>query len=145
MSPAVAVRDADDAVHARLRAQFLDAAPDVAYCGREFRVYRSMRIADAARFYAALHARWDGTQLDDDLALCGLRPGFEVRRMKRAFQRALVLALACAARPATLVVEYGDEFDEPPTRALLQRALGRVSRAIVTYRSEPGDDAGWYA
>ena len=104
-----------------------------------------MRIADATRFYAALNARWDQAQLDADLALAGLAPEFEVKRMKRAYQRALVLALSCASTPATLVVEYGDEFDEAPAAALLQRAVERAEHAIVTYRGAPGDHAGWYA
>ena len=145
MSEHVAVRDATDSVHAELRARYLDAGTDLAYCGQEFRVYRSMKIADAARFYAALNSKWDATQLEDDLSLAGLEPEFEVRRMKRAYQRALVLALACAAKPATLVVEYGDEFDEAPAAALLRRAIGRASHAIVTYREGPGEHAGWYA
>jgi hypothetical protein len=132
-------------VHAELRARYLDTSANLAYCGQEFRVYRSMKIADAARFYAALNTKWDAAQLDDDLALAGLAPDFEVRRMKRAYQRALVLALACAATPATLVVEYGDEFDEAPAAALLQRAVTRAERAIVTYRSGPGDHAAWYS
>ncbi len=137
--------DADDAVHADLRARYLDARENLAYCGREFRVYRSMRIADAKRFYAALNATWDAAQLDADLELAGLAPEFEVRRMKRAYQRALVLALSCASKPQTLVVEYGDEFDEAPAAALLERAVARTPHAIVTYRSQPGEHARWYA
>ncbi len=103
-----------------------------------------MRIGDATRFYAALHATWDAAQLEADLDLAGLAPEFEVKRMKRAYQRALVLALSCAAQPDTLVVEYGDEFDEAPAAALLQRAVERVPHAIVTYRGEPGAHAAWY-
>ena len=145
MNDRVALCDASDAVHADLRARYLDAPIDLAYCGEEFRVYRSMRIADAIRFYAALNTRWDRGQLDADLALAGLAPEFEVRRMKRAYQRALVLALSCAPGPKTLVVEYGDEFDEAPAAALLERAVARAEHAIVTYRETSGEHAAWYA
>jgi ABC-type multidrug transport system ATPase subunit len=49
-------------VHAELRARYLDTSANIAYCGQEFRVYRSMKIADAARFYAALNTKWDATK-----------------------------------------------------------------------------------
>ncbi len=136
-----AVVGADDAFHARLRARFglspspqaLEAPRGLAYCGREFRIYPTMSIADAIRFYGAIHERWNAEQLTDDLLASNLRPEFEVRRMKRAYQRALVLALATAAEPAALVVEHAEEFDEPPTALLLERVVRRTPYALATY------------
>ena len=92
-----------------------------------------MRIADANRFYATLHARWNDVRLREFLVLAGLDERFEIRRMKRAFQRALVLAYALASEPAVLVVENAEEFDEERLHALLERAIDFVPRAIVTY------------
>ncbi|GAC1627151.1 MAG: hypothetical protein NVS4B5_18640 [Vulcanimicrobiaceae bacterium] len=108
----------------------------LAYCGREYRVYPSMRVADAARFYAALHERWDAARLHDVLALAGLDERFEIRRMKRAYQRALVVAFAIASVPEMLVVENVEEFDEAPSFASLQRAVDLVPRSIVTYGAD---------
>ena len=140
----VAISDASEAYCARLRARF-GLAPDagpatdpaaprgLAYCGREFRADPSMTIADAARFYGTLHARWNTARLLDLLRLAGLEERFEIGRMKRAFQRAIVLAFALASEPDVLIVENAEEFDEDGARAVLERALALVSRAIVTY------------
>ncbi len=103
-----------------------------------------MRISEAIRFYATLHDRWDAERLAADLAVATLRPDFEVRRMKRAFQRALVLALACAAEPNTLVIENGEEFNEAPALRLLERAVGRTPSALVTYAGEAQADAALF-
>jgi ABC-type uncharacterized transport system ATPase subunit len=139
-----AVTAADDAFHTRLRGRFgltprgapLDAYAAVAYCGREFRVYPSMRVGEAVRFYAALHERWNAEALRDDLERTNLGDDVEVRRMKRAYQRALVLALALATEPELLVVESAHEFDEPAAAELLGAAVRRVPRALVTYEGE---------
>ncbi len=137
----IAICDAPDAFCTRLRARF-GLAPGggaslsprgLGYCGREFRAYPSMRIADAVRFYAALHARWNGARLREHLALAGLEERFEIGRMKRAFQRTLVLVLALAPEPDLLVVENAEEFDEERPHALLQRAVDVVPRVVVTY------------
>ena len=53
--------------------------------------------------------------------------------MKRAYQRALVLALAAAAEPTLLVIENAEEFDEPATLRLLERAVRRTHYALATY------------
>lgn len=138
----VAVADASEAYCARLRARFglaRDAVGDpaaprgLAYCGREFRAYPSMRVADASRFYRTLHERWDDARLAELLRLAGLEERFEIGRMKRAFQRAIVLAFALASEPDVLVVENAEEFDEDGARAVLERALALVPRTILTY------------
>ena len=111
------------------------ARRDVGYAGAEYRVYGFMRVADAVRFYGALHATWDGAQLAADLNAAGLTPQLEVRRMKTAYQRALVLALIAAARPETLVIERADQFDATAAAELLDRVVRRAPRALVTYAS----------
>ncbi len=147
-----AIVGADPAFHTRLRACF-GLAPSssdpvaprgLAYCGQEFRIYPSMRIAEAVRFYAAIHERWDAERLAADLAVANMRPEFEVRRMKRAYQRALVVALATAAEPVSLVVENAEEFDEAPTLLLLQRVLRRTPFALVTYGEGAQADAAFF-
>lgn len=137
----IAIVAATDAFHAALRARCglgpahpSDGVPiGLGYCGREYRAYPAMRIADAARFYGALNRGWDAERLREDLALAGLHERFEIKRMKRAFQRTLVLALAMAARPELLVVEHAEEFDEPGAHALLEASVARAPRVIVTY------------
>jgi ABC-type multidrug transport system ATPase subunit len=124
--------------------QTLEAPRGLAYCGREFRIYPSMRIGEALRFYAALHERWDAARLEADLEAANLRPEFEVRRMKRAYQRALVLALATAAEPTMLVIENAEEFDEPATLRLLDRAVRRTPYALATYGPEAQADAALF-
>ncbi len=150
----IAVVDADEAFHVRLRARFglapsvraLDPPRGLAYCGSEFRIYPFMRIADAVRFFSAIHDRWDAERLEADFELSRLDGSFEIRRMKRAYQRALVLALAAAAAPTTLVVERGEEFDDGPPSALLARAVERAPAALVTFGGEtwPVPGAGTY-
>jgi hypothetical protein len=96
------------------------------------------------RFYAAIHERWNVGRLEADLAVANLRPEFEVRRMKRAYQRALVVALATAAEPASLVIENAEEFDEAPTALLLERVLRRTPYALVTYGEGAQADAAFF-
>jgi hypothetical protein len=139
-----ALTSADKAFHLTLRTRFglvpsqtvAGVRPGFAYCGREFRVYPSMRIGDAIRFYSALNERWNAETLTGDLRAAGLEERFEIKRMKTAYQRVLVLAFALAAEPRVLVVEAGEEFDEPPALAFLERAVARVPRALVTYSEE---------
>ena len=147
-----AIVGADDAFHARLRTCFglapssqeLVAPRGLAYCGREFRIYPSMRIAEAVRFYSAINERWNAEQLAADLAAANLRPEFEVRRMKRAYQRALVVALATATEPHSLVVENAEEFDEPAAALWLERALRRTPFALATYAEGAQADAALF-
>ncbi|GAC1308280.1 MAG: hypothetical protein NVSMB21_13390 [Vulcanimicrobiaceae bacterium] len=141
LAPRIAIVDTTAAFHVRLRALcgLGPAAPSdgkpigLGYCGREFRAYPAMTIGDASRLYGALNAGWDAPRLHADLALAGMHDRFEIKRMKRGFQRAIVLAYAMAARPELLVVENAEEFDEPGAFALLEVSVTRVDRAIVTY------------
>jgi hypothetical protein len=64
--------------------------------------------------------------------------------MKRAYQRTLVLALSAASLPSTLVVENAEQFDEPPARALLARAIERAPAALVTFEGDAPDDLAAY-
>jgi len=140
----LAVVGAGEAFHRALRARCglvpshasPGVRPGLAYCGREFRVYSSMKISDAIRFYSALNQTWSTETLAGDLRAAGLDERFEVKRMKSAYQRALVLALALAAEPHALVVECGEEFDRPAALALLERAVARVPKTLVTYTGE---------
>ena len=145
----VAVTAADDAFHERLRARFglapspraLDVPRALGYCGADYRVYPFMRVADAVRFFSAINDRWNAERLEADFEVARLDGSFEIRRMKRAYQRALVLALAVAAEPTTLVVENGEEFDDAPPAALLARAVERSATAIVTFGGDARPDA----
>ncbi len=144
----VAVVGADAAFHAGLRAHYglapsprsLDVPRGLGYCGAEYRIYPFMRISDAVRFFSAIHDRWDGERLEADFELARLDGSFEIRRMKRAYQRALVLALAAAATPAMLVVEHAEEFDDGPPAALLARCIERAPTALVTFGADARPD-----
>jgi hypothetical protein len=132
----IAIERAGSDAEARLRAACgLHGPADpkgLGYCGRDFRVYRWMTIAQARAYYASPGAL-DRALLDESLAASHLSPGIRIGRMKRAYQRALVLALLTAADPEVLVVEGGEEFDEAPARALLLAAVARARRAVVTF------------
>lgn len=143
----------DDAFHATLRARFRlvpGASPRLAdhdgvgYVGRDFRVYEYMQVGFARRFYATLHERWDADGLATALQIAGLDDHFDVRRMKRAYKRALVLAFALAATPRMLVVEGAEEFDEAGARALLAHAIETVPAVVVTYGPETAIEREWY-
>ena len=120
------------------------AHDDLGYVGREFRVYEYMQVGFAVRFYATLHERWDAEALARALQTAGLEERFDVRRMKRAYKRALVLAFALAASPHVLVVEGAEEFDEPGARALLERAVADAPTVVVTYAAEAAIDRSWF-
>jgi hypothetical protein len=62
--------------------------------------------------------------------------------MKTVYQRALVLALIGAARPATLVIERADQFDVAPAAGLLERVVQRATYALLTYAPTPAVEAG---
>lgn len=143
MSERIALSDASDQTHATLRARYA-ARRDAGYAGADYRVYGYMRVADAVRYYGAIHARWDAAQLASDLQATGLSAELEVRRMKTVYQRALVLALIAAARPATLVIERADQFDAQPAAELLERVVRRAPWALVTYASGTAPPAGLF-
>jgi len=103
------------------------------YVGREFRAYPSMRIADAGRFYAALRPCWNAGRFAELTTTAGLHGGFAIGRMKRAFQRVLVLAIAAASEPERIAVEGGEEFDEPGALAALALTLSSQAAVIVTF------------
>ncbi len=124
------------AVERRLREEtgFLSAEPDprrLGYCGRDFRTYGRLTVAEAATLYENV-APLDRALLAHYLGTANLEPALIVRRMKRAYHRALVLALIASASPALLVVEGSDEFNEPPAARMLEEALRNAPRAIVT-------------
>ncbi len=152
----IALVDATDATHKLLRAAY-GLAPGarsgananasvegVGYVGHEFRVYPYMRVAEATRFVAAIHRRWDLAVAERYFEIAGIGSNFEIRRLKRAFQRALVLCYALAGTPSRLVVENAEEFDEPGTRALLARAIADVPEVVVTYGAGAEVDRAWY-
>ncbi len=143
MGERIALTDASDQTHAALRARYA-ARRDAGYAGADYRVYGYMRVADAVRYYGAIHARWDSAQLAADLEATGLSAGLEVRRMKTVYQRALVLALIAAAQPATLVIERADQFDAQPAAELLERVVRRAPWALVTYASDTIPPAGLF-
>ncbi len=139
----IAFVDASDETHAALRGAYA-ARSGAAYACADDRVYGFMRVADAMRFYGAINARWDREQLIADLESAGLTAKLEVRRMRTAFQRALVVALIAATRPDALVVERADQFDAEAAAALLARIVRRVPHAVVTYAPGAAVPPGLY-
>ena len=143
MGERIALTDASDQTHAALRARYA-ARRDAGYAGADYRVYGYMRVADAVRYYGAIHVPWDAAQLAADLQATGLSAELEVRRMKTVYQRALVLALIAAAQPATLVIERADQFDAQPAADLLERVVRRAPWALVTYAGGTTPPAGLF-
>ncbi len=153
-----AIVDATDATHASLRAAYgltpgsrsnaradvRAAASDLGYVGHEFRVYPYMRVSEATRFIAAIHRSWDPVVAERYFEIAGIGSNFEIRRLKRAYQRALVLCYALAGNPARLVIENAEEFDEPGTRALLASAIASAPDVVVTYGAGAEIDRAWY-
>jgi hypothetical protein len=112
----------------------------IGYCGFDFRSYGYMQIGNAAAFFERI-APVDSALLSEYLAVAGLEAAHDTRRMKTAYQRALVLAIAAACRPEILVVERGGQFNEARPLALLREVVQRSPRAIVTYEEAAPDDA----
>jgi hypothetical protein len=118
----------------RARTGFRDGTPDprrLGYCGREFRTYGRLRVGEAAAFYGGV-CELDRALLDRYLRQAGLDDGLIIRRMKRGYHRALVLALIAASSPDLLVVEGAEDFNEAAPAALLEETIARAPRAIVT-------------
>ena len=112
--------EADAAVARALAAQ---KHGRTAYAGRDVRPYPYMSVGAAERFQAAISKPWDERRF---LAVCGaagLQRTHAVRRLKRSFARALVVALLVATTPNVLVIEGAEELDEA--------AAGAVDQAIV--------------
>ncbi len=112
---------------------FRSGITPVAYAGHDFRAYDTMTVGGALAFYASLSREWNASQAAADLVLADLDERLDIRRLKRAFARALALAIV-VAKPANLVVvEHGEQFDQEPPKALLDAVVARTPNAIVTY------------
>lgn len=141
----VALVGATPATHDALRREAGLAPPHtVGYAGREYRVYSHMRVAEATRFYASLCKRWDPGALQRGFDLAGIGDNFEIRRLKRAYQRALVLCYVLAQNPRRAVIEAGDEFDEAGPCRLLEHAVASVPSALVTFGGDAPFERAWF-
>lgn len=107
----------------------------IAHAGRDLRPYPYMSVGRAERFQAAISKPWDATRFATVRAAAGLESYHAIRRLKRSYARALVVALLVATSPDVLVIEGIEELDEAATGAL-DRAFELVPTVLVTCATE---------
>lgn len=142
----LAIVGASKAVHDALRhgagisaaghGRYVSGLTPVAYAGKDFRAYDHMTVGRARTFYKRVAGDFDDERLGADLALADLDERLEIRRLKRAYARALALAIVVAKPYRLLVVENGEQFDAEPTHRLLADVVRRSADAIVTYADD---------
>ena|GEM_PF-1695520 len=121
-------RAADEAL-----ASALAAGPHgrIAIVGRELRPYPYMTVGGAARFQAAISKPWEAGRFAAVCEAAGLETHHAVRRLKRSYARALVVALLVAGLPDVLVIEGAEELDEAAARAV-DRAFDLVPTVVLS-------------
>ena len=107
----------------------------VARAGRDVRAYPYMSVGRAERFQAAISKPFDALRFATVRAAAGLELHHAIRRLKRSYARALVVALLVATSPDVLVIEGIEEFDEAAIGAL-DRAFELVPTVLVTCATE---------
>jgi len=125
VGPAVA---ADEALASALAA---GSYGRIAIAGRDLRPYPYMTVGGAARFQAAISKPWDAGRFDVVCEAAGLETQHAVRRLKRSYARALVVALLVAGAPDVLVIEGADELDESAALAV-DRAFALVPTVVIS-------------
>jgi hypothetical protein len=142
----LAIVGATKAVHDALRhgagvsaaghGRYVSGLTPVAYAGQEFRAYDYMTVGRARSFYKRVSGDFDDERLSADLARADLDERLQIRRLKRAYARALALAIVVAKPHRLVVVEHGEQFDAEPTAQLLSDIVRRSADAIVTYAED---------
>ncbi len=107
----------------------------VARAGRDLRPYPYMSVGGAERFQSAISKPWDSARFAAVCAAAGLESHHAIRRLKRSYARALVVALLVATSPDVLVIEGIEELDEAAAGAL-DRAFALVPTVLVSCATE---------
>jgi len=107
----------------------------LARAGRDLRPYPYMSVGRAGRFQAAISKPWDAARFAAVCGAAGLESHHAIRRLKRSYARALVVALLVATSPDVLIIEGIEEFDEAAIGAL-DRAFELVPTVLVTCASD---------
>ena len=96
-------------------------------------VYPSLTVAEAMRFHAAFHARWDEPWARDLAATFMLRSDARVGTLSKGEMGKLMMLLALAQRPDLLVLdEPTDGLDPVVRRDMLESVLGYVAEHGAT-------------
>jgi len=103
----------------------------IAIAGRDLRPYPYMIVGGAARFQAAISNAWDAERFAAVCEAAGLETQHAVRRLKRSYARALIVALLVAGLPDVLVIEGAEELGEAAARAV-DRAFELVPTVVLS-------------
>ena len=113
------------------------AAPSVlarvGYVPERPHIYPTLTVAEAMRFHAAFHKRWDAVWAKDLAATFMLRGESRVGTLSKGEMGKLMMLLALAQRPELLVLdEPTDGLDPVVRRDMLESVLGYVAEHRAT-------------
>jgi len=105
----------------------------IGYVPERPHIYPSLTVAEAMRFHAAFHARWDGAWAAELAATFLLRGDARVGTLSKGEMGKLMMLLALAQRPELLVLdEPTDGLDPVVRRDMLESVLGYVAEHGAT-------------
>ena len=105
----------------------------IGYVPERPHVYPSLTVAEAMRFHAAFHARWDEPWARELSATFMLRSGARIGTLSKGEMGKLMMLLALAQRPDVLVLdEPTDGLDPVVRRDMVESVLGYVAERGAT-------------
>ena len=105
----------------------------VGYVPERPHIYPSLTVAEAMRFHAAFHARWDAAWARDLAATFMLRSDARVGTLSKGEMGKLMMLLALAQCPDLLMLdEPTDGLDPVVRRDMLESVLGYVAERGAT-------------
>ncbi len=105
----------------------------VGYVPERPHIYPSLTVAEAMRFHAAFHRRWDSAWATALAATFQLRSDARVGSLSKGEMGKLMMLLALAQRPELLVLdEPTDGLDPVVRRDMLESVLGYVAEHGAT-------------
>ena len=105
----------------------------IGYVPERPHIYPSLTVAEAMRFHAAFHTRWDAAWASDLAATFLLRGDARVGTLSKGEMGKLMMLLALAQRPELLVLdEPTDGLDPVVRRDMLESVLGYVAEHGAT-------------
>jgi ABC-2 type transport system ATP-binding protein len=105
----------------------------VGYVPERPHLYPSLTVAEAMRFHAAFHKRWDAKWASDLAGTFMLRSDSRIATLSKGEMGKLMMLLALAQRPELLVLdEPTDGLDPVVRRDMLESVLGYVAEQGAT-------------
>jgi ABC-2 type transport system ATP-binding protein len=105
----------------------------VGYVPERPHIYPSLTVAEAMRFHAAFHKRWDPAWATTLAAMFMLRGDARIGSLSKGEMGKLMMLLALAQRPELLVLdEPTDGLDPVVRRDMLESVLGYVAERGAT-------------